>query len=70
MSSVTPWKEFVEACDFVVGDFGEDPSEPGLWIDFVELGGFDQGVGYRGCFTSAFGAHEEIIFPAQGDTTN
>ena len=43
--SVTPGEEFVEACDLVVGDLGQDPCEPGLRIDVVALGGFDESEG-------------------------
>lgn len=35
-------EEFVDACDIVVGDLGENLCEPGLRIDVVELGGLDQ----------------------------
>lgn len=38
--NVTPRKEFVDACDFMVGDLGKDPSELGLWIEFIERGSF------------------------------
>ena len=40
-----PWEQFVEACDFAVGASGACPSELGLEIHDVELGGFDQGIG-------------------------
>ena len=43
--SVTPWHEFVETCDFVVGDLCEDPIEPCLGIDDIKFGGFDQRIG-------------------------
>ncbi len=45
VSSVTPGQELVEACDFVVDDLDKDPSEPDLWIDVVQLGGFDESEG-------------------------
>jgi hypothetical protein len=45
LGSVTPRHEFVDTVDFVIGDLGENPCEPGLGINVVELGGFDQGVG-------------------------
>jgi len=45
MLSVTPRHEFVELCDLVVGDPSENIRQPCLWIDAVELGGLDQGIG-------------------------
>jgi flagellin-like hook-associated protein FlgL len=46
--SVTPWQEFVDACDFVVGDAAKNVGEPGLRIDAVELRRFDQRIGDGG----------------------
>ena len=40
-----PREELIQTCDFVVGDLGEDPCEPGLGIDTVELGGLNEGIG-------------------------
>ena len=48
LSSATPGKAFVEACDLVVFNLRKDPSEPCLWIDTIKLGGFNQGVGDGG----------------------
>ena len=45
MLSVTPGQQFVEPCDFVIGDTAKDIGEPGLWIDAVELGCLDQAIG-------------------------
>ena len=44
--------------------------EPGLGIDAVELGGFDQCVGDRGCLATTIGAGEQPIFPAHRDTAH
>ena len=64
--SVTPREELVQTSDFVVGDLGEDPCEPSLGIDTVELGGLNQGIG-DGCgFAAALGANKEKILTAQG----
>ena len=49
----------------MVGDLGEDPCEPVLGIDTVELGGLNEGIGDSCGFAAAFGADEEIVFPAQ-----
>ncbi len=46
--SVTPGEQLVDAVDLVVGDAGERVGEPGLRIDAVELGGFDQCIGDGG----------------------
>lgn len=54
LGSVTPGEEFVEACDLVVGDLGQNPCAPGLRIDVVELGGLDEGEGAGHCFAAAF----------------
>ncbi len=43
--SVTPRHEFIQLCDLVVGDAAENVGQPGLWIDAVELGGLNQGIG-------------------------
>lgn len=50
--SVTPWHEVVDAVDFVVGGLCEHPGQPGLRVDVVEFGGFDQGIG-DGCGSAA-----------------
>jgi len=38
----------------VLGDTAEHVGQPGLLIDTVELGGFDQSVGDGGRFAAAF----------------
>jgi hypothetical protein len=45
--SVTPGHQFVEPGDLVIGDAAEHIGEPGLGINAIQLGGFDQGVGDR-----------------------
>ena len=62
-----PGQRFIDAVDLEVGGPFEDPGEPGLRVDIVEPGGLDQGVGDGGGLAAAGRAHEEIIFPAQGD---
>ena len=52
--SVTPEEEFVETCDLMISDLGEDPCEPGLGIDVVELCCFDQGEGDGHGFPATF----------------
>ena len=52
--SVTPGHEFVQPSDLVLGDTAEHVGQPGLLIDTVELGGFDQSVGDGGRFAAAF----------------
>jgi len=54
LGSVTPREEFIEACDLVVGDLGENPCEPSLRIDVVELCSFDEGEGDGHGFATAF----------------
>jgi hypothetical protein len=43
----------VDLVDLVVGDAAEGVGEPGLWVDAVELGGFDQGAGDGGRVAAA-----------------
>jgi hypothetical protein len=40
-----PLRQIIDFGDLVVGDAGEDISEPGVGIDGVQFGYFDQGVG-------------------------
>ena len=68
--SVSPGQQFVDPINFVIGNAAEHVCQPGLRIDTVELGGFDQGIG-DGCrLTAAFRAHEEIIFSAESHTAH
>jgi len=50
--SVTPRHELVETGDLVVRDAVENVGQPGLGIDAVQLGGFNQGVGDGGGFAA------------------
>jgi len=50
--SEKPGHQLIEPGDLVVSDAGEHISQPGLRIDAVQLGGFDQGV----CDGSGFAA--------------
>lgn len=43
--TVIPRHQFVQPVDFVVCDTFQNPCEPCLWIDLVQLGGFNQGEG-------------------------
>lgn len=52
----------MEACDFVVGDLGEDPCELGLRFNAVQFGRFDQGEGDGHGSAAAFGTGEHPIF--------
>ena len=51
----------------MISDPAEDVGEPGLRIDAVELGGFDQGEYGGGTLTAAVGAGEEPRLAAEGD---
>jgi len=48
-----PREQFVDLVDLVVRDAGQGVGEPSLWIDAVELGGLDQGVGDGGGLAAA-----------------
>ena len=43
--SVTPGHEFLKTSDLVICDAAQRVGEPGLRIDAVQLGGFDQRIG-------------------------
>ena len=54
----------------MVSDAGEDICQPSLGIDVVELGSFHEGVD-NGCgFAAALGAHEHVVFTADGDAAH
>jgi len=40
-----PRQEIIHAIDLVVWDAGEHIGQLCLWVDIVQFGGFDQGVG-------------------------
>ena len=54
LSCVTLGYELIEAGDLAVGDLAEDPCEPGLRIDVVQFGGFNQGIGDGHGFAATF----------------
>ena len=60
-----PRQELIDPVDLVIGDAVEHIGQPGLRVDTVKLGGFDQGVGYGGGFAAAFGSDEQVVFAAQ-----
>mgnify|MGYP001370200899 CR=1 FL=1 len=62
---VTPGHEFVQTSDLMLCDLGEDPCEPGLGIDTVELGGLNEGIGDCRGLTATFGAYKEKILTSQ-----
>ncbi len=49
-----PWQEFMDSVDLMIRDSSEDPSEPSLGIDLVELGGFDESMGDGRSLAAAF----------------
>ncbi len=54
--------------DLVVGDAGEGIGEPGLRVDAVELGGFDEGVGDGGGAAAGERACGEVVLPIPTET--
>ncbi len=50
----------------MIGDAAQDIGQPFLWIDTVEFGGLDQGVGHSGGFAAPLGAHEQVILATDG----
>jgi hypothetical protein len=55
--SVTPKQQLIDPVDLVIGNAGKGIGEPGLRIDAVELRAFDEAVGDRVGFATAFGAY-------------
>ena len=53
----------------MLGDAGEDVSEPSLRIDVVELGGADQTVHDGGALTAAVGGGTRLVHPQQAVLT-
>ena len=51
----------------MIGDAGEHVGEPGLRIDVVELGSFDQRVQRSGALAAAIGAGEQPGPAAEGN---
>ena len=44
---MSPGQQPVDPIDLVVSDAAQDIGQPSLWINAIELGGFDQRVGNR-----------------------
>jgi hypothetical protein len=69
-SFIVPGQQLINPVDFMVSDMGEDICQPGLGIDVVEFGGFHEGED-DGCgFAAALGAHEHVVFAANGDSAH
>ena len=64
---VAPRQQFVDAGDFVIGDPAEDVGEPSLWVDIVQLGGFDQRIGDRGRLAATLGTDKEVVLAPDGN---
>ena len=45
LGAIIPRHQLVQLVDFVVSDAFQNPSEPRLWIDFIQFGCLDQGKG-------------------------
>ncbi len=52
--SVTPGHQLVQTRDLVIGNAAENIGLPGLRINAVQLGGFNQRIGDGGSFGRAF----------------
>ena len=62
-----PGEEILEPSCGMIGQAGEDVGEPGLRVDAVELGGFDERVHGGRTFATAIGAGEGPVVAADGD---
>ena len=62
-----PGHKFVDAIYLVIGEALENPCEPCLGIDVVQLAGFHERVGDGGRLPATDGPHEQIIFPSKGN---
>ena len=56
--------------NFAISDLGENPCQPCLGIDAIELGGLNEGIGDGRGLTAPLGADEEKIFPTQSHTAD
>jgi len=52
--------------DQMIRDAGQDVTEPGLWIETVQLSGFDERVDWGGTLAACFRPGEEMAFAAKG----
>lgn len=57
----------IDLGDLIVWEAADGVREPGVGINGVELGGFDQGVGDGGGFAACLGADEEVVFAPEGN---
>ena len=62
-----PWQQFVDPLRRMIGKFREYVGEPGLWIDVIELAGFDQLVDGGGPVATFIRTCECLIGAAYGD---
>ena len=66
-----PRQELVEPIDGISVDHAlEHVDEIGVWLEAVELGGFDQGADDRPTFAAAVAAGKEMILPSESYGTN
>ncbi len=68
LSTPVPGKQLVDAAGGMFGDTGEDVSQPGLWIDVVQLGRDDEAVEDAGALAAAVGAGKQPGLSAESQT--
>jgi hypothetical protein len=57
-----PWQQIVDPVRGMIGDAGQDISEPGLRIDVVHFTGRNQAINHRGALAAAVGARKQPRF--------
>ena len=63
-------QEFSEPVDGMIGDAGEDVSEPGKWIDLDALTGSCEATQHRGRSAALISAEEHPVVAADGYTAD
>ena len=62
-----PRHQLIDAIDLVIRQTFEHPGQPSFGIDVIHLGCFDERIGDGSGLATADGAHEQVVFAAQGD---
>ena len=69
LRGAVPGQEVLDPIDRMIGDVGQHMAQPGLGVNTAQLGRADQRVDGGGTLAPAVGTGEQIVAPADGDTT-
>jgi hypothetical protein len=56
----TPRQQVADAVNLVIRDAGECVRKPCLWVDTIQLGGFNQGIGDGGGLAASLRSDERL----------